>query len=84
MDFFSSTPTIQPDVDELLAVLRRQRAPKRLHHIELFLDPEVIETVDQRFELSRDLSDSDPQFLLKRDIRVHAYLGYDIFRIVCL
>ncbi len=41
--------TIQPDVDELLAGLRRTAAPKRLHHIELFLDPEVIEAVCERF-----------------------------------
>ena len=73
--------TIQPDIEELLDVLCRELAPKRLHHIELFLDPEMIEAVDQRFELSRDLNRSDPFYALQRDIRVHAYLGYDAFRI---
>ena len=73
--------TVKPDVDELLAVLRRERAPKRLHHIELFLDPEIIEAVDERFELSRDLNSSKPLYTLQRDIRVHAFLGYDAFRI---
>lgn len=73
--------TVQPDVDELLAVLRRERAPKRIHHIELFLDPEIIEAVDRRFDLSRDLDPSDPFHGLQRDIRVHAHLGYDVFHL---
>ena len=76
---FSST--IQPDVDELLEVLRREVAPKRLHHIELFLDSEVIEAVCERFDLTQDLNNSDPFYFLERDIRVHAYLGYDVFRV---
>jgi uroporphyrinogen decarboxylase len=73
--------TVHPDIDELLAVLRRERAPKRIHHIELFLDPEIIEAVDRRFELSRDLNRSDLFYALRRDIRIHAFLGYDAFRI---
>jgi uroporphyrinogen decarboxylase len=73
--------TVRPDVDELLAVLRRERAPKRIHHIELFLDPEIIEAVDEHFELSRDLGRSDPFYALQRDIVVHAHLGYDVFRL---
>ena len=73
--------TVQPDVDELLSVLRREQAPKRIHHIELFLDPEIIEAVNRRFGLSRDLDLSDPFYTLQRDIRVHAFLGYDAFRI---
>jgi uroporphyrinogen decarboxylase len=72
---------VQPDVEELLAVLRRERVPKRLHHIELFLDPEMIQAVDRRFQLCAPLSNSEPFYSLQRDIRVHAYLGYDAFRI---
>ena len=75
-----STP-VDPDIDELLAVLRRRRAPKRIHHIELFLDPEIIEAVDRRYGLSGDLDRSDPFYTLERDIRVHAFLGYDAFHI---
>jgi hypothetical protein len=29
---------IRPDIGEFLAVLRREEVPKRLHHLELFLD----------------------------------------------
>ncbi|UCF98504.1 MAG: hypothetical protein JSV89_02975 [Spirochaetaceae bacterium] len=73
--------TIKPDVEELLAVLCRDRAPKRLHFLELFLDLEMIEAVDKRFRLSHDLNRSDPFYSLQRDIRVHAFLGYDAFRL---
>jgi uroporphyrinogen decarboxylase len=77
----SFSTTIEPNIEELLAVLRRERAPKRVHHIELFLDPEMIEAVDLRFELSRNLNRSDPFYLLERDIRVHTFLGYDAFHL---
>jgi uroporphyrinogen decarboxylase len=73
--------TVQPDVDELLAVLRRERAPERIHHIELFLDEEIIEAAAQRFGLAPKLDPSDPLYILKRDIDVHALLGYDVFRL---
>jgi uroporphyrinogen decarboxylase len=73
--------TVQPDVEELLDVLRRRRAPRRLHYIELFLDEEVIQAVDRRFRLTEGLSGSDPFQALKRDIRVHSFLGYDVFRV---
>lgn len=73
--------SIEPDVEELVAVLCRERAPKRLHFLELFLDPEIIAAVDQRFQLSRDLKRSDPFYYLQRDIRVHVHLGYDAFRL---
>jgi uroporphyrinogen decarboxylase len=78
-EFFSSP--VQPDVEELLAVLRREKAPKRIHHLELFLDPEMIEAVDRRFDLCRDLDSAASFYSLQRDIRVHAFLGYDAFRV---
>ncbi len=29
---------IEPDIDGLIAVLRREETPRRVHYIELFLD----------------------------------------------
>jgi len=31
--------------------------------------------------LTQDLNNSDPFYTLQRDVRVHAYLGYDVFRV---
>ena len=40
---------IQPDCEALLAGLRRQGTPKRVHFLELFLDREIKEAIVQRF-----------------------------------
>ncbi|MBN2323440.1 MAG: uroporphyrinogen-III decarboxylase-like protein [Spirochaetes bacterium] len=72
--------SIVPDVDELLAVLRREKKPERVHHIELFLDAEIKDIILERYGLVSELSESDPHFHLKREIRIHEFLGYDVFR----
>jgi len=79
MAFLDGTKVV-PDVDELLAVVRRQKKPRRVHHIELFLDREVKDVVWERYELGNGISESDPHYRLKREIRLHEFLGYDVFR----
>jgi uroporphyrinogen decarboxylase len=71
---------VQPDVDELADVLARRRAPRRVHHVELFLDPEVKDAVCLRFGLAEGVDVSDAVGAARRDIAVHAFLGYDMFR----
>ena len=76
------TVSVEPDVDELLTVLRRAGTPKRLHHLELFLDSEIRESVCQRFALTDGQESTDPaEVELARTVRVHAFLGYDVFRV---
>jgi uroporphyrinogen decarboxylase len=72
---------IQPDVAELLEVIFRRREPRRVHHIELFLDAEMKDAVVRRFGLCADLDASDPLFETKRDLELHSFLGYDVFRV---
>lgn len=72
---------VQPDVQELLAVIRRTARPRRVHHLELFLDPEIKEAVCRRFDLAAGLNPADPVYPLEADIRVHRFLGYDAFRV---
>jgi uroporphyrinogen decarboxylase len=71
---------VVPDVDELVAVIRRQQKPKRVHHIELFLDAEVRDVLWERFELGKGLPETEPFHHLKREIILHKFLGYDVFR----
>jgi uroporphyrinogen decarboxylase len=73
--------TVQPDVGELVDVLLRRKTPRRVHHIELFLDGEIREAISERFDLAKGLDRSDPLFELKRDIDVHAFLGHDMLRV---
>ena len=72
---------LEPDLEEMLDVLFRRKMPRRVHHIELFLDKEIKEAVCARFDLARSLNKSDPLFETKRDVTVHAFLGYDMFRV---
>jgi uroporphyrinogen decarboxylase len=74
--------SVQPDVEELLKVLRRVGTPRRLHHLELFLDREIREAVRARFDLGvgpggRDTVDAE----LSSSVRIHHFLGYDVFRV---
>lgn len=70
-----------PDIHELLDVLFRRKLPKRVHHTELFLDAEIKEAVAARFELCGSLDRSDPLYETKRDVALHSFLGYDVFRV---
>lgn len=72
---------VQPDLKELLEVLRRERKPKRVHFIELFLDEEIKDGICERFELIKKLNPNDPYFSLKKEIQVHRFLGYEVYRV---
>lgn len=79
MKAFSTS--IEPDVGEMLDVLFLRKSPRRVHHVELFLDKEIKDAVCGRFGLDSGLDKSDPLFDTKRDVRLQAFLGYDMFRV---
>ena len=60
--------------------IRREGTPKRVHHIELFLDAEVQDAVVNRLGLRDGLDSADPLFAVKRNLRVQWFLGYDYVR----
>jgi len=72
---------IIPDVKEFISVIKKEKNPKRVHFIELFLDDEVKNLICESYELDKDIKHGDPAYTLKRDIKVHEFLGYDAFRI---
>jgi uroporphyrinogen decarboxylase len=76
---------VVPDVKEFIDIVRRAGRPRRVHHVELFLDEEIKEAVWGRYEgrcgLGRGLSPSDPRFALKKEMRLHEFLGYDVYRL---
>ncbi len=71
---------ITPDWPALVRCIERKGTPARVHHIELFLDPEVQEAICDRFELLEDLDAEDPYYALQRQIRIQRVLGYDYVR----
>jgi uroporphyrinogen decarboxylase len=81
MDTSASNGRIEPDIEELLAVIRRSSMPKRVHHIELFLDEEIKQLICERFEIRAKI-DSGSEFAdVSREIELHRFLGYDAFRV---
>ena len=79
MDLFSRR--IEPDVAEMVDILLRRKMPRRVHFIELFLDVEIKEAARAFFRLGPELDRSDPLYDTRRDLAVHSFLGYDMFRV---
>jgi uroporphyrinogen decarboxylase len=72
---------VEPDVEALIALVRREKTAARVHHVELFLDGEIRDVICKHYELDRGLNSSDPHYGLKREINIHRFLGYDVFRV---
>jgi uroporphyrinogen decarboxylase len=79
MDFFDRK--IEPDVDELIDVIRRNKPGRRVHVIELFLDQEIKNRICERFQIGAGGQPAERFAGLKRDIALYEFLGYDVFRI---
>ena len=68
---------ITPDWESLVRCVARKGTPERVHSLELFLDEETKQAICARHGLTEDLSGSDPAYLLKREIALQRFLGYD-------
>jgi uroporphyrinogen decarboxylase len=75
------TVSVNPDWEEFIFTIQRQGTPKRVHHIELFLDGEVKTALCARYRLDEHLNPTDPYFYEKREIAIQRFLGYDY--VVC-
>ncbi|MEN6478822.1 MAG: uroporphyrinogen decarboxylase family protein [Anaerolineales bacterium] len=73
-------PRISPDWEALVACIRRQGTPRRVHHIELFLDEEVKQWLCARYGLEDGLDPADPAFAWRREIAIQRLMGYDYVR----
>lgn len=73
--------TIEPDVESLLNVITQKALPKRVHNIELFLDEEIKGRVCKYFDLDKKIDQNSPFASLQRDIKLHSFLGYEVFRV---
>ena len=71
-----STP-VAPDYEGFLKTLRREGTPKRVHAIELGLDPEVKVAIRERFGLGKAISADDSWRESKLEIELQRFLGYD-------
>ena len=66
-----------PDCEALLANLRRKGTPKRVHHMELFHDPEIIDDICARYNLVKGLDPNDKWFPQRKLIAQRRFLGME-------
>lgn len=68
---------VTPDWEGLIQCVERRGEPARVHHLELFLDPEIQDALCRRYALLEGLSPADPAFAWQRQVRLQSFLGYD-------
>jgi uroporphyrinogen decarboxylase len=71
---------VTPDWQGLVDSILHKGTPKRVHHIELFLDWEVQQAVWRRFDFGGELYSTDPIANAQRQITIQRFLGYDFVR----
>lgn len=71
---------IEPDWRGLVDTIMRTGSPARVHHIELFQDPEINDAVCERYGLLAGIDPNDPYYDEKKTVAVQAFLGYDFVR----
>ncbi len=71
---------VTPDWEALRDCILRKGTPRRVHHIELFLDHELKIALCERYGLMDGVDPGDPHFGLKREIAVQRFCGYDYVR----
>ena len=71
-----STP-VEQDWEGLVRCIRRDGAPERVYHIELFIDREVQDEICRRFGLLKGADPGAADFGWRRQMAVHRFLGYD-------
>lgn len=79
MNAFSKV-SIEPDWRALRRCILRDGAPARVHHIELFLDPEIQDAICARYGVLDGIDRGDPYFEQRKQIALQRYLGYDYVR----
>jgi len=68
---------VTPDWEGLLRCIKREGMPKRVHHIEVLIDPEIYDAICERYGVAAGLDESDPFFGERRYVALQSFLGYD-------
>lgn len=74
-------PPIQLDLAAHLRNIRREGTPKRVFFFEHGLEPGIKDALCARFDLCTGLDESDPHFLLRREIRIQQFCGLEFMRV---
>lgn len=75
-----SDVAVTPDWEGLHRCVTGREKPARVHHIELFLDAEVQQSIAARYGVWDAIAPDDPCAALKRQVALQRFLGYDYVR----
>ena len=68
---------VKPNGEEFLQVIRREKTPSRVYHVELFHDGEIQAALNDRFDIYNHLDEKDPHYGMKRAIAFQRFMGYE-------
>ncbi len=71
----------QPNWQGLVDNILRKGTPDRVHHMELFLDGEIIDALCERFGLVDDLDPAASDYASRKEIAVNRFVGFDFVRV---
>ena len=71
----------KPDWEALVATIRRQGTPRRVHHIELFQDSEISDAIAERFDLLTGLAANDTEYARKKRLAIQRFCGFDYVKV---
>ena len=74
------TNEVIPDWEAFQACIMRQGTPKRVHHIELFLDFEIKTEIAKRYHLYDELDPQSKTFPYASEGCIQRFLGFDYVR----
>ena len=75
------TTPFEPDIDDLVTVIKREGSSTRLHFLELFIDQEIKDILIQQFLPEQRWDEAIGNTLLQKEIAIHRFLGYEFFRV---
>ena len=72
---------VQLDYEGLLSNLRREGTPARVYPMELFLDEEIRQAIQDRYNITAALDQNDPHYTDNAFIQLYRFLGYEVIRV---
>jgi uroporphyrinogen decarboxylase len=71
------TVPVTPDAEAFENCIARRTSPRRVHHVELFLDGEIQQEIVRRFDVMAGVLPDDPFYDLRWQVELQRFLGYD-------
>jgi uroporphyrinogen decarboxylase len=81
MDDILKNKPVELDLHAAIANICRQGIPKRVFFFEMGIEAGIKDVLCDRFDLCAGLDESDPCFILLREIRIYQFIGLEFMRV---